>query len=107
MGMPASPGRVDAGMSADDVDVRRNDGASRYEIYVDGDRVGVADFEDLGDAVSLPHTEVDPSMNGRGLGGQLVRYALDDVRAQGRKVVPACPFVATFIQRHPEYNDLL
>lgn len=94
-------------MSADDVDVRRNDAASRYEIYVDGERVGVADFEVLGDAVSMPHTEVDPSMNGRGLGAQLVRYALDDVRAQERKVVPACQFVATFIQRHPEYNDLL
>ncbi len=94
-------------MSSDDVDVRRNDAESRYEIYVDGNRVGTADFEVLGDAVSIPHTEVDPSMNGRGLGSQLVRYALDDVRAQGRKVVPACPFVSTYIQRHAEYNDLL
>ncbi len=94
-------------MTSDSVDVRRNDDAGRYELYVDGHRVGVADFEDVGDAISLPHTEVDPSMNGRGLGSQLVRYALDDVRAQGRKVVPACPFVETFIQRHPEYNDLL
>ena len=94
-------------MSADDVDVRRNDAASRYELYVDGNQVGAADFEVVGDAISIPHTDVDPSMNGRGLGSRLVRYVLDDVRAQGRKVVPACPFVATFIQRHPEYNDLL
>lgn len=94
-------------MTENSVDVRRNDGAGRYEIFAEGKRVGWADFQDVGGAVALPHTEVDPSMNGRGLGSQLVRFALDDVRARGRKVVPACPFVATFIERHPEYADLL
>jgi predicted GNAT family acetyltransferase len=94
-------------MTEDQVELRRNDAEGCYEVHVGNQRVGLATFQDLGYAVDLPHTEVHPSMNGRGLGGQLVRFALDDARAMGRKVIPSCPFVATFIKRHPEYADLV
>jgi predicted GNAT family acetyltransferase len=55
----------------------------------------------------MVHTEVDPEFEGSGLGGKLVAGALDDVRAQGRRVQPLCPFVAKYIARHPEYADLV
>ena len=57
--------------------------------------------------ITLRHTEIDPSVGGRGLGSALVRFALDDARARGLTVIPRCPFVAAFIVRHPEYEELV
>ncbi|MEO9220478.1 MAG: GNAT family N-acetyltransferase, partial [Mycobacteriaceae bacterium] len=78
----------------------------RFELRVDGELVGFADYQLQGDRMVLPHTEIDPASGGRGLGGVLVRAALDDVRAQGLKAVPACSFVDHYITRNPEYADL-
>ena len=81
--------------------------AERYEIR-EGDRVlGIAAYHRRGDTVVFTHTEVDPDAGESGLGSTLVRSALDDVRAKGEKVVPQCPFVRGWIERHPEYADLL
>ena len=74
---------------------------------MDGELTGVADYRDTGDALVFFHTEVDPQRRGHGLGGALVQGALDDVRSKGRVVVPRCPFVAHFVEDHPEYGDLL
>jgi uncharacterized protein len=57
--------------------------------------------------VTMVHTEIDPAREGAGLGQALVAGALDDVRGQGRRVRPICPFVAKYIARHPEYADLV
>jgi predicted GNAT family acetyltransferase len=89
------------------IEVNRNSERSRYEIIVDGVVTGVADYRDDGDAVVLPHTEIDASMRGQGLGETLVRGALDDIRRARRTVVPDCWFVAQFIDEHPEYRDLV
>jgi predicted GNAT family acetyltransferase len=87
--------------------VRDNPEAGRYEL-VDGDRVlGVAAYERRGDTVVFTHTEVDPDAGQPGLGSRLVRAALDDVRARGGSVVPLCPFVGGWIERHPDYADLV
>ena len=86
--------------------VTRNDDAGRYELYVDGHSVAIADFHVEGDVVVMPHTVVDPAQRGRGLGEVLVAAALDDVRSAGRTVVPACWFVAQFLDTHPDYADL-
>ena len=87
--------------------VRRNDDTQRYEL-LDGDRqLGYAEFRPVGTAVMLPHTEVEEGHEGEGLGSQLARAALDDIRAQGKQVMPMCPFIAAYIRRHPEYNDLI
>jgi uncharacterized protein len=81
--------------------------AQRYEI-LDGDRVlGLAAYERRGDTVVFTHTEVDPDAGESGLGSTLVRAALDDVRSNGGHVIPLCPFVRGWIQRHPEYADLV
>lgn len=87
--------------------VTRNDAASRYELTLDDRIVGVADFSIDGDRVVMPHTVVDPARRGHGLAAVLVRAALDDVRAEGRRVVPQCWYVAQFVDDHPEYRDLI
>ena len=88
-------------------DVRRNDERNRYELVVDGHVVGIADFVADGEVVTPPHTEIDPAQRGRGRGAVLVQGALDDVRAQGRTVVPTCWFVREYIDLHPAEADLL
>ena len=81
--------------------------ADRYEIR-DGDRLlGLAAYQRRGDELVFTHTEIDPEAEGSGLGGKLVRAALDDVRAKGGRVEPRCSFVRGWIDRHPEYGDLV
>ena len=79
----------------------------RYEIR-EGERVlGIAVYRRRGDVTEFLHTEVDPDAGRPGVGGTLVRAALDDVRARGGSVVPSCPFVRGWIDRHGEYADLV
>ncbi|WP_019608246.1 GNAT family N-acetyltransferase [Nocardiopsis sp. CNS-639] len=91
-------------MTTDVVDVRDR---KRYEIRVDGEVAGFAEYILTDDMVTFTHTEIDPAHEGRGLGGTLVRGALDDVRPRGLMVLPLCPFVKGWIQRHPDYTDLV
>lgn len=90
-----------------EIHVERNEERSRYELTVDGRLVGIADYRQRGDAVVFPHTEIEPSMRAQGLGVQLVRFALDDVRTAGGSVVAQCWYVKQFIDEHREYADLL
>jgi uncharacterized protein len=87
-------------------EVRNNPVASRYELFVDGTLVGIADYDVVEDQVVMPHTEIVRERRGRGLGAVLVQAALDDVRSSGRTVVPRCWYVAEFIDDHPEYEEL-
>ena len=88
-------------------EVRNNAKDSRYELVVDDELVGIADYSILGDQVVMPHTEIDGRRRGQGLGAVLVRGALEDVRASGRTVVPHCWYVAQFIDEHPEFAGLV
>lgn len=88
-------------------EVRNNAAASRYELVVAGSVVGHADYRIHEDVIILPHTVIAPQMRGRGLGDLLVAGALDDIRSSGRRVVPACWFVADFIDARSQYHDLL
>ena len=65
----------------------------------------MAVYREQGDRAIFTHTEVPPDDEGKGIGGRLVRAALDDTRRRGFKIVPACSFVAAFVRRHPEYTD--
>lgn len=87
--------------------VRADDTGSRYVLEIDGDAVGLLEYEDEGDVVDLVHTEVDPSRRERGLGSELVADALDDLREKGRRVRATCPFVRRFVDEHPDYADLI
>jgi predicted GNAT family acetyltransferase len=91
----------------DDISIGKDEAAGRYELRLGGRRVGLADFYRRGDVVVIPHTETSPEFGGRGFASRLVRYCLDDIRAQQLRVDPACPFVAAYIRAHPEYADLL
>ena len=88
-------------------EVRRNAERSRYEILVDGEVAGIADYQVDGTVWTFPHTVIDGHRRGQGLGAELVQAALDDVRAQGATVVPLCWYVARFVDENPEYRDLL
>ena len=79
----------------------------RFEIR-DGDRVvGLAAYHVEGDVMTLPHTEVDPSMSGRGLGTQLVGGVLTAARERGLHVLPYCSFVRKYLLDHPGELDLV
>jgi predicted GNAT family acetyltransferase len=85
-------------------DVRHNEARSRYELDTEHG-TAVAVYAVHGDRAIFTHTEVPPQDEGKGLGSQLVRAALDDTRRRGLKIVPACSFVVDFVRRHPEYDD--
>jgi len=87
--------------------VQDNPDEQRYELLVDCSLLGALQYRPRPDAVALIHTEVSPSLEGRGLAARLVAGALDDIRARGLQVVPICPFVRTYIRRHPDYADLV
>jgi uncharacterized protein len=87
--------------------VHRDDAASRYEAWVGDQLVGVADFTLSGSVLSINHTGTEPAWRGRGIAGRLTRFALDDIRASGRKVRPVCPYTESFVDEHPDYRDLL
>ena len=89
------------------VAVTNNEERSRYELLIDGEVVGIADYSLSGEQVVIPHTEIDPRRRGQGLGAVLVQGALDDLRAGGRTVVPVCWYVAQYIDQHPEYQDMV
>ncbi|WP_416062156.1 GNAT family N-acetyltransferase [Rhodococcus indonesiensis] len=94
-------------MSEPSVVAVHNPQQQRYELR-DGDNVvGYTQYHSDGDVqLVFDHTEVDNAYSGRGLSSTLVRFALDDVRARGKRVVAICPFVDGFIDKHPEYKDL-
>ena len=86
--------------------VRDNPAQQRYELDIDG-HTAVAYYTLAPGVITFTHTEVPPALGGRGVGSQLARGALDDVRARGLKVVARCEFLASYIAKHPEYGDLL
>lgn len=87
--------------------VRRNPARHCFELEVEGRPAGQLAYREREGVLELVHTEVDGAFQGRGLAGRLAQAALDDARASGQRVVPSCAYVAAFIERHPEYRDLV
>jgi uncharacterized protein len=84
------------------------DGESdRYTISVDGQKVGKAEFLDRGERRIFTHTEVDKEFEGRGLATILIAEALQQTRDAGLRIVPKCPTVASYLEKHHEYQDAL
>ncbi|PPF11798.1 MULTISPECIES: GNAT family N-acetyltransferase [unclassified Rathayibacter] len=89
-------------------DFRRADDASRYELHLDGALVGVLDYREAPGSVSLVRSFTTPPFRGRGLAGELVSFAVDDIEAAGgRSVVPMCWYVGQWFEQHPEKAHLL
>lgn len=88
------------------VAVRDNQAAQRYEVDVDG-AVAVLEYEREDGRIDLIHTEVPPALGGRGIAARLAHTALEDAQAAGLKVIPSCSYVASYIRRHPEYLPLV
>ncbi len=89
------------------MEVSDNDGKDCYEGVVDGEVVGVVVYKRFGRRVVIRHTVIDSDFRGRGLGAQLVKEVLDDLRARGDKLTNYCGFVADFIAEHPEYQNIV
>jgi predicted GNAT family acetyltransferase len=89
------------------IEITNNETAQRYELTVDGALAGIAQYKLRPDALVFTHTEVFDEYEGQGLGSELARGALDDVRSRGVRVRPLCPFIAEYIERHPAYQDLV
>ncbi len=87
--------------------IRDNPAESRYETRI-GDAVAVLEYErDAGNQIALIHTEVPSALEGRGIAGKIVRFALDDARARGLEVIPVCPYVVSYLKRHPDDLDVV
>lgn len=86
--------------------VRHDAARQRFVATLDGVQAEL-EYEQRGQVLSLTHTGVPSAIGGRGVGGDLVRSALDYARSKGLKVVPSCAYAAAYIERHPEYADLV
>lgn len=86
--------------------VRDNTARQRFELDAEG-HVAFSEYKRSDGVLTVMHTEVPPALNGKGIGSRLVRGLLDLARAEGVKVRPLCPFVRSYILKHPEYADLL
>ena len=94
-------------MSQEDVSVSNEGARQRYEIAVGGQLAGFVQYRAVPGALELVHTEVLPQYEGRGIAGRVAQFALDDARRQGRQVLPSCSYIARYIERRPELQDLL
>lgn len=83
-----------------------NENKNRYEMHVDG-HVPIIEYIHRNHKIFLTHTEVPKELGGRGIGSQLVRKTLEDIKKRDLVLVPLCPFVASYISRHPEWKELV
>jgi predicted GNAT family acetyltransferase len=81
--------------------------AQRYEVHRNGELAGFLDYVVKRGRLALVHTETLPAHAGSGVAGAVARFALEDARARGLRVIPICPFVRSYLERHPEYADLV
>ncbi|HSZ43546.1 MAG TPA: GNAT family N-acetyltransferase [Trebonia sp.] len=84
-----------------------NPAGSRFEIRIGGELAGFVLYQRRGDLINLVHTEVGDRYQGAGVAGRLARFSLDTARAEKLSVLPSCPYIRSWIQRHPDYADLV
>ena len=94
-------------MNVTDATVRHDEQQQRYVLEVNGKELGIARYQQDGERQVFTHTEVDPSLEGQGMGSKLIRESLDDVRKRGNRIVPQCEFVAAYVQKHDEWSDIV
>ncbi len=88
------------------MEIIQNPERNRFEAQL-GAQLAVVEYIDRGEKIVFTHTEVPPGHEGKGIGSQLARHVLDYAREQGKTVMPLCPYIAAYIRRHVEYQDLV
>ncbi len=87
--------------------IRNNTHRHRFELETDG-KLSIVAYQHMDDeTLALTHTEVDPSLEGHGVGSQLVEGVLQYVEQNNLKIVPLCPFVSVYLKRHPDWNRVV
>lgn len=86
--------------------IQQNTTQNRFE-WTEDQILSVLDYQLADGVMALTHTLVPKALEGRGIAGDLTKFALDTARAQGWKVDPVCSYASTYIRRHPEYQDLI
>jgi len=89
------------------MEIINNKKNSRFEAPQPDGELAILEYRWLKGSIVLMHTVVPPSGRGKGVGAELVKFVLDYIRANGLKMIVYCPFVAKYLEKHPEYNDLL
>ena len=92
--------------SKPNLEIVHNQAAKRFETSIDG-QTGYISYQESADKLVYDHTIVPQQLGGQGVGSALVKHALDYAREQDKKVLPQCSFVASYISKHPEYQDLI
>jgi len=88
------------------INFTNNTERSRYELVTDG-HISYVEYMLPGKKLILTHTEVPKALEGKGIGSKLIDHVLDDAKNLGLKVIPLCPFIASYIKRHPKWNSVL
>jgi predicted GNAT family acetyltransferase len=86
-------------------DIQHNIAEQRFEVQFEN-LLCVIDYRLDGKFLTLPHVGVPKPLEGRGIAGELTRAALDWARAENFRVIPVCPYVQTWLKRHPDYQEL-
>lgn len=98
--------QTNAATSGAEAPIVDNVARNRYELVVDHHLAFVA-YERTPGTIRFIHTVVPKALEGRGIGSRLAKYVLDKARADGEKVIPQCPFIAAWLRKHHEYDDLI
>ncbi len=94
-------------MKKENLKVTHDEANQQFEIALD-DKKALIQYKKQGDdTLNLFHTEVPKEFEGKGVGSRLVKQTLDQIKAEGKKIVPSCPFVAIYVKRHPEYQTMV
>ncbi len=99
--------RYDVSMSSADLTVIDVAESSRFELLLDGERVGLADYSLTNGVLTVPHVETDPAHQGQGFAAVLMDGVIGSIRSNGQTIRPLCPYAAAYMRRHPETHDLL
>ena len=86
--------------------IQDNVASRRYEMQVQ-DKTAYIEYIKSPDKIFLTHTEVPPGLEGQGIGSTLVRLVLEEVQKTGLALMPLCPFVASYIRKHPEWREIV
>ncbi len=94
-------------MASPDLTVVDVPSSNRFELLLDGERVGLADYLLTDEVLTVPHVETDPAHQGQGFAAVLMDGVIDSVRSNGQTIRPLCPYAAAYMRRHPDTHELL